>query len=220
MISRASCWAHQYKNTISDTDCSVSAAFGVATSLAVKMFEITLPFVLCISLLTYQQKMHISLLPAAHSQEEQPSFSISRNKTSNFSLETVWTLSGKDSSVSKLEEDTVVNKVEFIVKVTEGSLDYYMAVEPIAKYGKKMVFLTTDKHGAARFIPNPRVTGLKEEDELLDISKPFFIRYEHNGSSYLLHCSRKPDGTADLFVQKLRSRPPRGSELLYAVKEH
>ena len=93
------------------------------------MFEITLPFVLCISLLTYQQKMHISLLPAAHSQEEQPSFTFTRKSVSNFSLVTMWTMSGKDSSVSKLEEDTVVNKVEFVVKVTEGSLDYYMAVK-------------------------------------------------------------------------------------------
>ena len=104
------------------------------------MFEITLPFVLCISLLTYQQKMHISLLPAAHSQEEQPSFTFTRKSVSNFSLVTMWTLSGKDSSVSKLE-DTVVNKVEFVVKVTEESLDYYMAVKE-REDGTLIVFLT------------------------------------------------------------------------------
>ena len=111
----------------------------------------------------------------------------------------------------------MVNKVEFVIKVTEGNVDYYMTVEP--KNRKMMVFLTTEECNAARFIPIPQVTGLKEEEKLLDISKPFFIRYEHSGSSYLLHCSKNPDGTAILFLHKLLLRPPRGSELVYAVKE-
>ena len=183
----------------------------------VKMFEITLPFALCISLLTYQQKVHISLLSAAHGEEGQPVFSVSENCSSNFSIKTVWTLSGKDPSVDKLEEDTVVNKVEFVVKVAEDGVDYYLTIKQ--KYGRMMVFLTTDELNAARFIPNPRATGLKEEDNLLDVSKPFFIRYEHDGSSYLLHCSKNLDRTATLFVHKLRSRPPRRSELVYAVRE-
>ena len=168
-------------------------------------------------MLTYQQKMHISLLPAAHNQEEQPVFSISGSSLSNFSIVTVWSLSGKDPSVNELKEDTVVNKVEFVIKVTEEEVDYYMTVKP--KNGRMMVFLTTDELNAARFIPNPLVTGLKEEEKLLDISKPFFIRYEHSGSSYLLHCLKNPDRTAILFLQKLGSRPPRGSELVNAVKE-
>ena len=155
--------------------------------------------------------MYISLLPGAHNQEEQPIFLISGSRLSNFSIVTVWSLSGKE-----LEEGTVVNKVEFVIKVTEGNVDYYMTVEP---KNSMMVFLTTEECNAARFIPIPQVTGLKEEEKLLDISKPFFIRYEHSGSSYLLHCSKNPDGTAILFLHKLLLRPPRGSELVYAVKE-
>lgn len=181
------------------------------------MFQLTLPFVLCISLLTYHQQMYISLLPPGN-QEEQPLFSVSRNSLSNFSLVTVWTLSGKDPSVSKPEEDTVVHKMEFSVKVTEGALDYYLAVKP--QNGRMMmVFPTTDEQSAARFTPNPTATGLNTGDNLLDVSKPFFIRYVHNSCSYLLHSSKKPNGSAVLFLQKLRYRPPRGSELVYAMNE-
>ena len=181
------------------------------------MFQLTLPFVLCISLLTYQQQMYISLLPPDN-QEEQPFFSISRNSEGNFSLVTVWTLSGKDPSVSKSGEDRVVHKMEFSIKVTEGAQDYYLATKP--KNGRAMtVVLTTNEQGAARFTPNPSAMGFTGGDDLLDVSKPFFIRYEHNRCSYLLHILKNPNGGAVLFLQKLRYPPPRGSELVYAMKE-
>ena len=179
------------------------------------MFEITLPFALCISLLTYQQKVHISLLSAAHGEEGQPVFSVSENCSSNFSIKTVWTLSGKDTSVDNVEEDTVVTKMEILVKVAE----YYMAVNKTEIGSDTMtVFLTADENNATRFIPNPETTYSTPDHGLLDISQPFFFLYEQDESSYLLHCLENQNGTVRLFLQRINYQPPIGAEPVYAIR--
>ena len=182
------------------------------------MFEISLPFVLCISLLTYQQKMYISLLPAAKDQEEQPIFTLTRKSVSNFSIVIVWSLSGKNSSVNELEEDMEVNKMELLIRVNERESVYYMAVNE-TECETMEVFLTTEEYSATRFIPDPELTQSKSGMDLLDISQPFFFLYEQNGSSYLLHCLKNKDGTVNVFLQQIYHQPPNGAEPVYAIKK-
>ena len=181
----------------------------------VKMLVLTLPFVLCVCLLTYQQQMYISLLPPDN-QEEQPFFSVSRNNTGNFSLMTVWTLSGNDPAE--------VHKVEVIVKATAGIQDYFLKVEEL-EAGKMAVFLTTDEHNGTRFTPSPVTTLSNSDHNLLDISKPFFLSYEHNESLYLLHSLTYPDRMVELALAQIkisnrhRIKPPYVAEPVYAAKE-
>ena len=182
------------------------------------MFEISLPFVLCISLLTYQTKMYISLLPGAHNQEEQPIFILTKKCVSNFSIVIVWSLSGKNSSVNELEEDMEVNKMELLIRANERESVYYMAVNKTE--GETMeVFLTTEEYNAARFIPDPESTQSESGMDLLDISQPFFFRYEQDGCSYLLHCLKNKDETVNVFLQQIYHQPPAGAEPVYAIKK-
>lgn len=187
------------------------------------MFEVTFPFMLCICLLTYQQQMYLSLLPPGN-QKGQPFFSVSRNSTCNFSLVTAWTLSGKNPSVSQLDEDSVVHKMEVIVKGTVGTQDYYLAVKEL-EVGKMAVFLTTDEHSGTHFIPSPVTTLSNSDHNLLDTSKPFFLSYEYHESLYLLHSLKYPDGRVELALAQIkinnrhRIKPPYIAEPVYAIKE-
>ncbi len=160
------------------------------------------------------------MLSAAHDEEGQPVFSVSENCSSNFSIVAVWTLSGKDPSVDTVGEDTVVTKMEILVKVAERELEYYMAVNK-TEIGSDTVavFLTADEYNATRFIPNPETkTHSKPDHGLLDTSQPFFFRYEEDESSYLLHCLENQNGTVRLFLQRISYQPPIGAEPVYAIR--